>query len=348
MMTNTPRELGYRMPAEWEPHEATWLAWPHKEASWPGLFEQIPPIWIEMIRILHTDEMVHLCVNDAKAFTAVQNQLWEAGLERNIHMHQIPTNDAWMRDYGPLFVVTEQSIHPPLVALDWVFNSWGEKYGPWDLDDEMPQHACTFLGLPCHEPGIVLEGGSIDVNGRGALLTTEQCLLNKNRNSHLSKVQIETYLSDYLGVSKILWLGEGIVGDDTDGHVDDIARFVSADTVVAAVEQDPADENYKILQDNLKRLQHMKDQDGRLLNVVFLPMPGPVLIEDQRLPASYLNFYIANSVVLVPIFDDPQDTHALEILQRLFPDRRVVGLQARQLVWGLGAFHCVTQQQPRV
>jgi agmatine deiminase len=342
-MNNTPEQLGYRMPAEFEPHEATWLAWPHNPETWPGRLKFIPPVWIQMIKPLHVHEKVHLCVNDASMEEEVKATLKRHDIGRNVFIHQIPTNDAWARDHGPIFVKRDEK----LTILDFFFNSWGQKYGPWDLDDVVPQRVAEYLKMPCLQPGIVLEGGSIDVNGRGTLLTTEQCLLNKNRNPHLSKKEIEQYLSDYLGVMNILWLGDGIVGDDTDGHIDDIARFVNPATVVTVVEEDPADENYKPLQDNLKRLQSMKDQDGRPLKIVTIPMPGPVVYQDQRLPASYANFYIANGVVLVPTYNHPNDQRALEILKGLFPKRRIVGINAVELVWGLGAFHCVTQQQPK-
>jgi agmatine deiminase len=343
-MKQTPRELGYRMPAEFEPHEATWLAWPHNPDTWPGRIKFIPPIWIQMIKPLHVHETVHMCVNDAASEEQVQAILKRHDIGRNVVLHQIPTNDAWARDHNGIFVKQDSE----LMMVDWVFNSWGKKYGPWDLDDVVPQQVAKYLNIPFVEPGIVLEGGSIDVNGRGTLLTTEQCLLNKNRNPHLRKEEIEGYLKDYLGVTNILWLGDGIVGDDTDGHVDDITRFVGPETVVTAVEEDPTDENYKPLQDNLKRLQSMKDQEGRPLKIVTMPMPGPVSYDGQRLPASYANFYIANGVVLVPTYNHPNDQRALDVLQKLFPTRRIVGINCIEMVWGLGAIHCVTQQQPKI
>lgn len=359
-MNPSPAQQGYRMPAEFEPHEATWLAWPHNPETWPGRLKFIPPIWIQMIKPLHIHETVHVCVNDAEMEAQVQAVLKRHDIGRNVMIHQIPTNDAWARDHGPIFMKRDvgadlrvgpgqgEHIGSPLQILDFVFNSWGQKYGPWDLDDVVPQHVAKYLNIPCREPGIVLEGGSVDVNGKGTLLTTEQCLLNKNRNPHLKKGEIEQYLKDYLGAIHILWLGEGIVGDDTDGHIDDITRFVNPTTVVTAVEEDPADENYKPLQDNLRRLQSMKDQDGRPLQIATIPMPGPVHYEGQRLPASYANFYIANGVVLVPTYNHRNDERALEILKKLFPERRIVGIDCREMVWGLGAIHCVTQQQPKI
>lgn len=341
-----PRELGYRMPAEWEPHAATWLAWPQKLATWPGRIKAIPPIWIQMIKVLHVHEAVHVCVNDVATEELIKTMLRRHDIGSNVILHQIPTNDAWARDHGPIFVKCDAE--KQLQIIDWGYNSWGGKYGPWDLDDVVPQKVADYLKLPYYEPGIILEGGSIDVNGRGTLLTTEQCLLNKNRNPHLTKTQIEQYLKDYLGVTNILWLGEGIVGDDTDGHIDDITRFVNPTTIVTAVEEDPADENYKPLQENLKRLQSMKDQDGKAFNILTIPMPGPVVYEEQRLPASYANFYIGNGSVLVPTYNHSNDERALATLKKVFPERRIVGINSIDLIWGLGAFHCVTQQQPKV
>ncbi len=342
----TPAALGFRMPAEWEPHAATWLSWPHKEASWPGCFEPIPRIWVEMVRALVPYEHVHILVNEAAPAAQVRELLLEGGVDlAHVSLHDIRTDDAWARDHGPTFVVREGEKRE-LAVVDWIYNAWGGKYPPWDNDDVVPQQIAAKLGLRLFQPGIVLEGGSIDVNGQGALLTTEACLLNPNRNPHLNREQIETYLRDYLAVRHILWLGDGIAGDDTDGHVDDLTRFVDARTVVTVVESNRDDENYQPLQENLKRLQTMSDQDGQPLRVVTLPMPAPVIHEGQRLPASYANFYIGNAAVLVPIFEDVNDAQALSVLQSVFPTRRIVGIPSRQLVWGLGAFHCVTQQQP--
>lgn len=343
----TPREQGYHMPAEWEPHKATWLAWPHNPETWPGKVKRIPPLWMQMIKPLHLHEEVHLLVNDQATEDQVRMALRRWDIESkpdsgNIFFHQIPTDDCWMRDAGPVFVKNDSG----LALVKSKFNKWGEKYPPWEVDDAIPGRVNEFLKLPFFEMGIVLEGGSIDVNGRGTLLTTEQCLLNKNRNPHLKKEEIEKILQDFLGVTKILWLGDGIAGDDTDGHIDDIARFVAPTTVVCAVEENPADANYQLLQENLKRLRTMTDQDGKKLEIVTLPMPGPLFYDNQRLPASYANFYIANNVVLVPTYSHPNDKRALEIIQKLFPARRVVGIECTDMVWGLGAIHCVTQQQP--
>ena len=345
----TPATLGYRMPAEWAPHAATWLAWPHKAASWPGNFDPIPGVWVEIVRALQPHERVDILVNDTDAAAAV-HALLRAGevSEGNVALHQIPTDDAWARDHGPTFITRQVDGRSELAAVDWIYNAWGGKYPPWDQDDAVPSKVAEELHVPLFQSRIVLEGGSIDVNGRGTVLTTEACLLNPNRNPRLSRQQIETVLRDYLGVRHILWLGEGIVGDDTDGHIDDLARFVDPRTVVTVLEDDPRDDNYARLQDNYQRLRRMTDQDGQPLDLVTLPMPAPVYYEEQRLPASYANFYIANGVVLVPVFDDPNDEAALRTLQELFPQRRVVGINARAIVWGLGAFHCVTQQQPAV
>ncbi len=343
----TPAALGFHMPAEWEPHAATWLAWPHKEESWPGNFAPIPKVWVEMVRALAPHEHVNILVNDDSAAATVRALLHAAQVPvQAVSLHLIPTNDAWARDHGPTFITRRVDARSELAAIDWLYNAWGGKYPPWDLDDVVPQQIAPLLGIQLFEPGIVLEGGSIDVNGRGTLLTTEACLLNPNRNPQLSRAQIEQYLKDYLGIRHILWLGEGIVGDDTDGHIDDLARFVDPTTVVTVLEHNPRDENYDRLQANYERLRRMTDQDGRALRVLTLPMPEPVFYEGQRLPASYANFYIANGVVLVPVFNDPNDAAALRTLQDVFPHRRIVGIQSRELVWGLGAFHCVTQQQP--
>jgi len=262
-----------------------------------------------------------------------------------ISFYHHPTNDAWCRDHGPAFVVNKETGEKAIV--DWGYNAWGDKYPPYDLDDIIPTRIGEALGHKVFHPGIVMEGGSVEFNGKGTLLTTTACLLNKNRNPHLSQKQIEEYLMEYYGVTHILWLGEGIVGDDTDGHIDDITRFVNEDTVVTVVEEDENDENYELLQENLKALRNMHLQDGSQLKVVELPMPKAVVYEDQRLPASYANFYIANKTVIVPIFqDEVNDKKALAILQKCFPDREVIGIDSTDLIWGLGSFHCLSQQEP--
>jgi agmatine deiminase len=345
----TPAELGYRMPAEWEPHEATWLSWPHKEESWPGNFAPIPGIFAELTKRLTESELVRINVADEEFADRVRNELRNAQVDLSrVRFHFNPTNDAWCRDHGPIYVVREVNGRQERAINDWGYNAWGNKYPPYDLDDVVPTRIAREFNETLFTPDIVMEGGSLDVNGKGELLTTESCLLNPNRNPHLTKEQIEQYLRDYLGVTHILWLGDGIVGDDTDGHIDDLTRFVSADTIVTVVEDDPTDENYQPLKENYERLQAMRDQDGKPFRIFTLPMPDALYYEGQRLPASYANFYIANKSVLVPTYRHANDARALETLQTLFPNRKVVGLDCTELVWGLGAIHCVTQQQPAV
>jgi agmatine deiminase len=340
-MTATPAELGYRMPAEWAPHAATWLSWPHNRDSWPGKFDPIPGIWARLVRTLAEFEPVHILAGGEAVMAEARRMLVDVP---GFTLHDVPTNDAWTRDHGPTFLVGAPGSQPALV--DWGYNAWGGKYPPFDLDDRVPRHVARLTGRRRFEPGIILEGGAIDPNGAGTLLTTEECLLNPNRNPGLSRKEIERYLRDYLGVRHILWLGRGIVGDDTDGHIDELARFVGPRTVVAAVEEDPQDANYEPLQDNLRRLRSMTDQDGRPLEIVPLAMPRPLYHGDARLPASYCNFYIANGLVVAPQYGDPADAQVVQTLARLFPDRQVRGLPATDLAWGLGAFHCITQQEP--
>ena len=336
------------MPAEWEPHAGTWFTWPRPEGiSFPGKYETVPPVYAALIRHLVEVEDVHINVWHAEMEQWVRGLLREnkTPLER-VHFHHFPAYEPWCRDHGPIFVVREKDGRRERAVVDWGYNAWGGKYPPFDLDDAVPQHVAKLRGLPLFSPGIVMEGGSIEVNGCGTLLTTEACLLNPNRNPHLNKTEIEQYLRDHLGVTNILWLGDGIVGDDTDGHIDDLTRFVSPTTVVTVVEEDPQDVNYEILQDNLRRLRGLKDQDGKLLRVVELPMPGVIEHDGQRLPASYANFYIANGIVLVPTYRAANDAKALEILQREFPGHRVIGVDSSELIWGLGSFHCISQQEP--
>ncbi|MBI5683642.1 MAG: agmatine deiminase family protein [Verrucomicrobia bacterium] len=335
------------MPAEWEPHEATWLTWPRGAgASFPGKFGPVPAYWVKLAELLSPHERVRVVVHDEAHEEEVRRLLAKSRKLRRerVSLHRFGCNECWCRDHGPVFVVRKSEI----AVLDWRYNAWGGKYPPWDLDDAIPQRVVRLLGLPLFSPDMVFEGGSIDVNGRGTLLTTESVLLNKNRNPLLTKHQIEQRLRDHLGVTRILWLDGGIAGDDTDGHVDDITRFVGPRTVVTCVEDDPADENHAPLQENLNRLRSMRDQADRPLRVIELPMPGRIEGRGQRLPASYANFYIANGVVLVPVYSHRNDKRALEVLQRCFPKRRVIGVECTDLVWGLGALHCVTQQQPKV
>jgi agmatine deiminase len=341
----TPAELGYRMPAEWEPHTATWLSWPRREGiSFPESFDRVLPALRSMVEALIESEQV--CVNVSNNADEAEARSVLSGLPMEwITFYGVPTNEPWCRDHGPIFLTRDRD--PRLAIVDWDFNAWGNKYPPFDLDEVVPTRLAEILNLPVFYPHMVLEGGSIEVNGDGALLTSESCLLNKNRNPNLSRDQIEQRLRDYLGVTDILWLGDGIAGDDTDGHIDDLARFVSQRTVVTVVEENRDDENYAALQANLARLREMKI-DGRKLDVLTLPMPKKIVREGLRLPASYANFYIANTRVLVPTFADANDEAALSVLRECFPDRRVIGIDCRELIWGLGTFHCLTQQQPAV
>ncbi|MFA5861828.1 MAG: agmatine deiminase family protein [Candidatus Thermoplasmatota archaeon] len=346
MTLPTPASLGYRMPAEWEPHAATWLSWPHDPMTFPGRVDAAEETYREMIRALCKHERVNLLVKDDDAHERVEKWVVQESL-KNVVLWDVPPADVWFRDYGPTFVKRDVTpTRSELAMTKWRFNAWGDKYESLLPDDTIPHQLQPHLGLPMFEAGIVMEGGSFEVNGRGTLMTTEQCLLNKNRNPDLSKAQIEKKLQDFLGVRHFLWLGEGIEADDTDGHVDDIARFVGPSTVVAAVEEDEDDANHAPLAANLKRLQSMKDQDGTPLTVVELPMPGYFGDEEGRLPASYANFYIANRVVLAPMFHHENDERAKRILQKVFPMRTVVPIYAGDLVYGMGTFHCVTQQQP--
>lgn len=343
----SPASLGYHMPPEFAPHRGTWLSWPHREASWPEKFEPVPGVFVEIVRHLAPQEEVHINVLDDAMAADVRHRLGRAGVAPGrIFLHHNPTNDAWCRDHGPCFVQRMHQGRTEEAIVDWGYNAWGGKYPPFEADDVIPSRIGEELGLPVFHPGIVMEGGSIDPNGLGTLLTTESCLLNPNRNPGLNREQIERYLREFLGVRKILWLGDGIEGDDTDGHVDDLTRFVDPTTVVTVVEDDPHDRNFEPLRDNLARLRTMTDQDGGGLRVVTLPMPAPMFQDDQRLPASYANFYIANGVVLLPAYDPATDGVAQSTLQTLFPTRRVVLINSVDLVWGLGSFHCVTQQWP--
>ena len=343
-----PKSLGYFFPAEFAPHESTWLSWPHKEESWPGKMETIFPVYAQFIKLLAEGEMVNINVANVrmKQKALVHLEKVDADLSK-VQFHFHPTNDAWCRDHGPAFLINPNADQKKVI-VDWGYNAWGNKYPPYDLDDVIPTKVGEKLNLPVYHPGIVMEGGSVEFNGVGDLLTTTACLLNKNRNPHLNQKQIEEYLINYYGVGNILWLGDGIVGDDTDGHIDDITRFVNEDTVVTVVEQNKSDENYVLLQENLATLRKLRLGSGKLLNIVELPMPSPVVYQDQRLPASYANFYIGNDHVFTPTFRDKNDDKALTVLQSCFPDRRVVGLDSTDIIWGLGSFHCLSQQEPRV
>jgi agmatine deiminase len=348
--TKTPAALGFRMPAEWHPHRSTWLTWPKDPETWPGRVTQVEDIYLEMISALTPYETVDLLIDDQETEESIRRRCRFPGAA-NIQFHHIQTVDSWIRDYGPNFLLGPNGEG---AFNDWIFNAWGNKYEALKQDDDIPRQLERTLQLPRFSPGIVMEGGSIEVNGTGCVLTTEQCLLNPNRNPQLDRSEIEQYLKDYLGVTKVLWLGEGIVGDDTDGHIDDIARFVAPNVIVCALEDDTHDANYEILQDNLARLKSMTDANGRSFEIVTLPMPGVVggtstsTRDLDRLPASYANFYIANNVVLLPVFGHANDNRAVETLQRVFPNLRVIPINCEPLVWGMGTIHCITQQQPRI
>ena len=342
-MPETPRALGFRMPAEWEPHEATWIAWPHNRDDWPGRFAPIPWVYAEIVRKLTRVERVRILIKDGPAEANARRVLRKAGANLDaVEFFHAPTDRSWTRDYCPLFVKNRAGHHAGEVALtNWRFNAWA-KYDDWSNDAAIPATLAAALKLRAWETGLVLEGGSIDVNGRGLLLTTEECLLSpvQARNPQLTRREIETALRDYLGVRQVIWLRNGIAGDDTHGHIDDLARFVNPNTVVIASEPDRTDPNHEPLRENLAILRKLP------LRVVKLPMPAPLVFNGRRLPASYANFYIANGLVLMPTFNDPHDRIALNTLARLFPDREVTGIHAVELVWGLGTLHCMTQQQP--
>ncbi|MGH7929355.1 MAG: agmatine deiminase family protein [Candidatus Binatia bacterium] len=343
----TPHSQGYAMPAEWVPHRATWLSWPHNRETWPTQLTQVQNTWLRMIREMAPYEQVCLLVNDVQMENDVAARLKTVGAAmHNISFARIPTVDVWMRDYGPTFV-TRNAKEKRLACNDWVFNGWGGKYPTYEQDHGVAKEIAARLDVPAFAHPVILEGGSIEVNGAGICLSTEQCLLNKNRNPGMKQDEIERFLKDTLGVNQVIWLGNGIAGDDTDGHIDDIARFVNPSTVVCAREAHAHDENYAPLEENYERLLAARDSTGAKLEVVSLPSPAPLGYEGTRLPASYANFYIANKLVLAPVFGDPADARALGILQECFPGRRTVGLQCADVVAGLGAIHCVTQQEPR-
>lgn len=343
----TPQQLGFYFPAEWHKHTATWLSWPHKEASWPGKINTIYTPYCQFIGEVAKGEKVCINVaNEAMKASAV-NHLQKAEINlQNIEFYFHPTNDAWCRDHGPAFVINEKTKEKAII--DWGYNAWGNKYPPYDLDDVIPTLIGKSLGLQVFHPNIVMEGGSVEFNGKGTLLTSTCCLLNQNRNPQLNQQQIENYLHQYYGATHIMWIDEGIIGDDTDGHIDDTVRFVNSDTVITVVEHNKNDENYSLLQQNLKQLHKLRLQDGKQMNIVELPMPNAVVYDGQRLPASYANFYIANSAVVVPTFRDKNDDKALQIIQDCFTDRPVIGIDSTDIIWGLGSFHCLSQQEPEV
>ena len=342
-----PRNLGYRFPAEWEKHEATWLTYPFLDDSFPGKLDRIYTPYIEFIKQISFGEKVRINVPDEIQKQKLTSQLYVAGVNLSaIELFIHPTNDVWCRDHGPAFLINTDATNKKII-VSWEFNAWGGKY-PAELDNQIPDKIAKSFNLPVFHPGIVMEGGSVEFNGKGTILTSRACLLNKNRNSKLTQLQIESYLFDYYGVDQILWIGDGIAGDDTDGHVDDITRFVNEDTVVTAIETNELDKNYQPLLDNLEELKKMRLINGKQLTIIEIPMPNPQYWEGRRLPASYANFYIANAAVIVPTFRCIQDEIALEILSKIFPDRMVVGIDSVDIVCGLGSFHCLSQQEPTV
>ncbi len=343
----TPKSLGFHFPAEFAKHDAMWLSWPHKEESWPGKIASIYPSYTEFIKIVALTEKVCINVVDEKMKNSAIKMLHLAGANMDqVQFFMHPTNDAWCRDHGPSFLINKNTNSKAII--DWNINAWGGKYPPYDLDDVIPTKIAQALQLPFFNPGIIMEGGSVDFNGAGAVLTSKCCLLNPNRNPHLNQDQIEQYLMDYYGVDQVLWVSEGIVGDDTDGHIDDTVRFVNEDTVVTVVEENVLSENYDLLQQNLKELKAMRLLNGKALNVIELPMPADVIYEGQMLPASYANFYISNGHVIVPTYKCAQDDKAMQIIQSCFTDRQVVGIDSTDIIWGLGSFHCLSQQEPSI
>jgi agmatine deiminase len=351
----TPAQAGFRWPAEWEPHAATWLSWPHNDETWPGRLPAVERAFAQIVVALCPSENVCINVLDAAMEDRVRKLLVEVGIDPDLRVRFFPiaTDDAWIRDHGPVFVVAEGVPGERERALiDFRFNAWGEKYPPWDRDDAVPAAMAKQLGLRKFDARHwVLEAGSIDGNGSGCVLATESCLLNPNRNRGADgaapeREEVEAQLASSLACEQVLWLGDGIAGDDTDGHIDDIARFIAPDRIAVALEEDPHDDNYAPLRENWQRLRVLRNDRGQPFDLVPLPMPPPIVIDGQRCPASYANFYLANETALVPVFDVPSDTRALAILADCLPGRDVVGISSRDLVVGLGAVHCLTQQEP--
>lgn len=346
----------FRMPAEWEPHESTWITWPHDPEIWPNDLSEVQAGFARMVAALARSELVRINVWDAAEEEQARQLLQAHGVRGNVQFHHVPTNDEWCRDYGAIFVVQSAGDNaapagqaraaPSLAATCWRFNSWGDKFPPYNLDAQVARRMAETIGVPCLDGGMVLEGGSIEVNGEGVLLTTASCLLNPNRNPHLTRRDIEEKLGALLGIKQVVWLKGGLLDDRTDGHIDNVARFVSPDTLVAPLEDDPTRQNYGPLQENVVVLQSMVNQRGEPFRVVPLPTPPRLIVEGQEAPASYANFYIANRVVLVPCFHHENDQRAMETLRRCFPDREVVGVDALAIIQGEGAFHCLTQQVP--
>jgi agmatine deiminase len=350
ILKKTPLELGYSFPAEWAEHSATWFSWPRPEGiSFPDKYHTVPENLARIFREIAPREAVHINVPNGNYEKIVREQLTQHGCPlKNIFFHHIKTNESWCRDHGPAFVVNRRARTKKLAVVDWCFNAWGGKYPPYDDDDAVPTRVAEELKLPIFYPKIVMEGGAVDFNGAGTILTTTDCLLNKNRNPGMSKPKIEKKLKDYYGQKHVCWLTGGIAGDDTDGHVDDLARFIDEQTIVVGIEADPKDENYGVLREVRKQLNYLRDQDGQAFKIVEIPMPKVVEHDGQRLPATYVNFYFVNGAILVPTYRDSlNDKRAIEILQRNLPKRKVIGIDCVELIWGLGAIHCLSQQQPK-
>jgi agmatine deiminase len=340
-----PAENGYFFPAEWHPQVATWLSFPINTDTWEDRFERIYPAYFELIKTISLSQKVRINANDEATIKLIKNKLVEYNIDpAQIELFAFPTNDSWCRDHGPAFLINKHNASRMIV--NWEYNAWGGKYPPFDSDNAIPGRIAELLQLPSTSTGIVMEGGSVEFNGKGTVLTSRSCLLNPNRNPHLSQAEIETYLKDYYGVDQVLWVEDGIVGDDTDGHIDDTVRFVNEDTVITVVEANPEDPNHPILKENLEMLKAMRLPDGRALNIVEIQMPDPVYSDGIRLPASYANFLITNAHVIVPTFRSKHDETALNKIQDCFKDRKVVGIDATEIIWGLGSFHCLSQQEP--
>lgn len=346
--SSTPRELGFTFPAEWAPHRATWLTFPHNDASWQNdKLAKMRPQYLAFIKAISQGENVGIIANNEALKQFITGELVKTGVDlTKIEFIIKPTNDAWCRDHGPSFVVNPKTGEKMIV--DWGHNAWGGKYPPYDDDNRTPRAVAEYLNLPVVDPGIIMEGGSVEFNGAGSLLTSKSCLLNPNRNPHLSQAQIEQILCDYYGIEQVLWVEDGIVGDDTDGHIDDTTRFVNEDTIVACVETDRGDANFVVLNTNLQMLKQMRLVNGKQPNIIELPMPKAVIIDDFRTPGSYANFLICNAGVIVPVFNNPHDQIAIDILENAFSGRKIIPLLATEIIWGQGSFHCLSQQEPLV
>jgi agmatine deiminase len=344
-MIISPKESGFYFPPEWHPHRATWLSFPKNTDTWEDRFEKIYPSYLEFIKVLSRHEEVCINAHDDVLMAKIRGLFEQYDVsEDNIRLYKHKTNDSWCRDHGPAFLINKNNQDKMIV--NWEYNAWGGKYPPFDDDNNIPVKIAEVLGLPYVTAGIVMEGGSVEFNGKGTVMTSKSCLLNKNRNPHLSQKEIEQYLHDYYGMDQVLWVTDGIVGDDTDGHIDDTIRFVNEDTVISVIENNKSDDNYIPLKENLEDLKKMRLLNGKQLNIIELPMPDPVIDNGVRLPASYANFYIANSVVIVPTYRCKQDETALSIIQDSFKDRQVIGIDSTDIIWGLGSFHCLSQQEP--